>query len=198
MDFRTDSLRLTLERDVLEASEALLGWEIVRGNMRARIVETEAYRHDDPACHAFERTQMLNMALFARSGLAYIYFVYGNHWMLNVVAHEEGNAAAVLIRAAQPLAGIDEMFTRRPASKRPEDLLSGPGKLAAAFGIGREHNMTDLLDPASELHLEPGNPVVNIIDGPRVGIALGKADDYPWRFVDADSLRWVSKPVPRR
>jgi DNA-3-methyladenine glycosylase len=193
-----DSLRLILERDVLEASEALLGWEIVRGNLRARIVETEAYRHDDPACHAFGKREMKNMALFAPPGLAYVYFAYGNHWMLNVVAHQEGDAAAVLIRAAQPLAGMEEMFTRRIASRRIEDLLSGPGKLASAFGIGKEHNMVDLLNPSSDLHLEPGTEPTNIIDAPRVGIAFGKAHDYQWRFCDADSLRWVSKPVPRR
>lgn len=190
-------LREVLRTDVLEASKALLGWTVVRGRMRASIVETEAYRHDDPACHAFGKTKMKNMALFGPPGLAYIYFTYGNHWMLNVAAHEEGDAAAVLIRAAQPLAGQEEMLQRRPKAKREEDLLSGPGKLAAAFGITGALNDIDLLDPSSELHLEPTTEEVNVIVGERIGIAIGKAHDYPWRFMDADRMRWVSKPHPR-
>jgi DNA-3-methyladenine glycosylase len=197
MDSRTDHLRATLERDVLEASKALLGWELVRGNLRARIVETEAYRHDDPACHAFGRSQMKNMALFANPGQAYVYFTYGNHWMLNVVAHRKGDAAAVLIRAAEPLSGLEDMYLRRPNATKPEDLLSGPGKLAAAFEIGKAQNLMDLLDPASELHLQPGTPPSRVIAGPRIGIAVGKAHDYLWRYVDGDALRWVSRPVPR-
>ena len=187
-------LRDLLRQDVLEAAPALLGWTLVRGNLRARIVEVEAYRHDDPACHAFGKKKMKNMALWAGPGLAYVYFTYGNHWMLNLVAHEEGDAAAVLIRAAQPLTGLDEMYTRRPKARRAEDLLSGPGKLAAAFGVTSSENMIYLLDPATETHLEPGEPVHRVVTGPRIGIAIGKAHELPWRFMDGDSLNWVSKP----
>ena len=192
-----EALRRALERDVNDASQALLGWDLVRGNLRARIVETEAYRQDDPACHAFGKAKMKNMALWARPGLAYIYFTYGNHWMLNVVAHPEGDAAAVLVRAAQPISGQEEMFERRPKAARQEDLLSGPGKLAAAFDITSADNMLDLLDPASELHLEPGDPPARIVTGTRIGIAVGKAHEYPWRYLDGDALRWVSRPLPR-
>jgi DNA-3-methyladenine glycosylase len=192
-----EDLKAALKRDVVEASAALLGWELVRGNLRARIVETEAYRHDDPACHAFGKTKMKNMAIFGRPGLAYIYLAYGNHWMLNVVAHPEGDAAAVLIRAARPISGQDEMFEHRPKALREEDLISGPGKLAAAFGIDRRDNLVDLLDPASDLHLEPGQPAKKVVTGPRIGIALGKAHELPWRFMEANELRWVSKPWPR-
>jgi len=137
---------------------------------------------------------MKNMALYARPGVAYVYFAYGNHWMLNVVAHPEGEASALLIRAARPLSGQAEMFARRPKARREEDLLSGPGKLCAAFGITSEQNMTDLLDPSSELRLELGLPVASVLVGRRVGIAVGKAHDYPWRFVDGESLAWVSRP----
>lgn len=193
-----NELRRILEKDVLLASQAILGWELVRGNLRARIVEVEAYRHDDPACHAFGKTKMKNMALYAKPGLAYVYFNYGNHWMLNVVAHEEGDAAAILIRAALPLSGQEEMFERRPKALREVDLLSGPGKLAAAFDVTSAQNMTDLLDPGSDLHLEPGQPPAKVITGPRVGIAIGKAHDYPWRFIDADALEWTSRPRPGR
>jgi DNA-3-methyladenine glycosylase len=191
-------LRTTLEHDVVEASRAILGWDLVRGNLRARIVETEAYRHDDPACHAFGKKKMKNMALFARPGMAYIYLAYGNHWMLNVVAHPEGDAAAVLIRAARPLSGLDEMFDRRPKAVREVDLLSGPGKLAAAFGITGVENMVDLLDPTSELHIEPGEPPKEIIVGPRIGIAVGKAHELPWRFMDEGEMQWISKPKPEK
>lgn len=192
-----EELRHLLERDVVAAAPALLGWDLVLGSMRARIVETEAYRHDDPACHAYGKTKMKNMALYAEPGRAYVYFAYGSHWMLNVVCHAQGDAAAVLIRAAKPIAGQSEMRERRPKAKREEDLLSGPGKLAAAFGITSEHNMLDLLDPKSVLHLEPGSEVAEVISGPRIGIAEGKAHDYPWRFIDRQELRWASKPWPK-
>lgn len=192
-----NDLRALLQQDVLAAAPAVLGWELVRGNLRARIVEVEAYRNDDPACHAFGKARMKNMALYAAPGLAYIYLAYGNHWMLNLVAHPEGDAAAILIRAAQPVSGQEEMSERRLKAKRPEDLLSGPGKLAAAFDINASQNMVDLLDPASDLHIEPGEPPKTVITGPRIGIAIGKAHDYPWRFMDADKLRWVSKPWPK-
>ncbi|HWA83540.1 MAG TPA: DNA-3-methyladenine glycosylase [Fimbriimonadaceae bacterium] len=193
---RRSDLREILEQDVLLATPALLGWDLVRGDLRARIVEVEAYRHDDPACHAFGKTKMKNMALYADPGRAYVYFNYGNHWMLNVVAHPEGDAAAVLIRAARPLSGLETMFERRPKARKAQDLLSGPGKLAAAFGVTGADNMVDLLDPRSELRLEPGEVPAAILAGPRVGIALGKAHDYPWRFVDAGALEWASKPRP--
>lgn len=191
-------IRDLLRRDVLAAAPALLGWTVVRGDLRARIVEAEAYRwRDDPACHAFGRTKMKNMALWGPPGFSYVYFTYGNHWMLNVVAHEEGDAAAVLIRAAEPLAGLEAMRARRPKARRDEDLLSGPGKLAAAFGIDGGLNLIDLLDPTSELHLEPGEPCSHVIAGPRIGISPGKGDEFPWRYVDGDRLRWVSRPLPR-
>ncbi len=186
-----------LSRDVIEGSRCLLGWDIVREGMRARIVETEAYRHDDPACHAYGKVKMKNMALYAEPGRAYIYLAYGNHWMLNVVAHPEGDAAAVLVRAAKPLTGQAEMFSRRPKAAREEDLLSGPGKLATAFGITGADNMAELFSADSELRLEHGGEVSEVLVGPRIGIAFGKAHDYPWRFIDGHSLRWASKPWPR-
>ncbi|MFI5386840.1 MAG: DNA-3-methyladenine glycosylase [Fimbriimonadales bacterium] len=190
-------LREVLRRDVLEAAPALLGWDLVREELRARIVEVEAYRSDDPACHAFGKSKMKNMGLYTGPGMVYVYFAYGNHWMLNVVAHPEGDAAAILIRAARPIAGLDEMRARRPRARRDEDLLSGPGKLAAAFEVTSAENITDLLDSTSELHLEPGATPGRVITGPRVGIAIGKNHDLPWRFMDAEQLTWVSKPRPK-
>lgn len=190
-----------LDSDILAAAPALLGWRLVRGDLQARIVEVEAYRSDEPASHSYGKTKMKNMAMFGPSGNAYIYFNYGVHWMLNLVAHEEGNAAAILIRAAQPIAGLDTFRERRPKAKRDEDLLSGPGKLAAAFNIDPRDNGLPLLecseDPDKLYLLPPDEPVDRVITGPRVGIAIGKAHDLPWRFIDADRMKWASRPWPK-
>jgi DNA-3-methyladenine glycosylase len=185
-----------LAEDVVEGSKALLGATLVRGNMRGRIVETEAYRHDDPACHAFGKRAMKNMALWGQPGNSYVYFTYGNHWMLNVVAHREGEAAAVLIRAAEPLEGISDMQINR-GLEDVRNLLSGPGKLARSFNVTSKDNDLPLFDCASPLFIEPAlRPLDNIIEGPRIGIAEGKWHEVPWRFVDGERLQWVSKPLP--
>ena len=181
-----------LNHDVVEASRLLLGCHLIRGNLRARIVETEAYRADEPACHAFRGQTERNAIMFGEPGRAYIYFSYGCHWMLNIVAHGPNDAAAILVRAAQPLQGLDEMRTRRPKAKREQDLLSGPGKLCAAFGIDRSDNGLDLLNPKSDLHLELGQAPKSILKGERIGIS--QAQDLLWRFADAEALPYVSKP----
>ncbi len=191
-----DRLLAILEGDVVEASKALLGATLVRGALRARVVETEAYRHDDPACHAFGKKAMKNMALWSRPGNSYVYFTYGNHWMFNVVAHAENDAAAVLIRAAEPLEGIGAMQVNRGVED-VKNLLSGPGKLAKAFGITSADNDLPLFDGSKEIHILPAEKaVVNIVEGPRIGISEGKWHEVPWRFVDGDRLEWVSKPLP--
>lgn len=184
------------------------------------IVEVEAYRgRDDPGCHAFYGRTPRTEVMFGRPGLAYVYFTYGVHWMLNVVAHEDGDAAAVLIRAAVPLAGLDEMRSLRrfrrsepppyprnedeegvgggAKAPKPEGLLSGPGKIAQAFEIDRRDYGLDLLDPSSELRLEPGHQIVDVVAGPRVGLAVGKGEELPWRFASREHLRWVSTPRNR-
>lgn len=186
-----------LATDVLRAAPAMLGAYLVRGNLRCRIVETEAYRTpDDPACHAYRSRTRRNDAMFGPPGHAYVYFTYGNHFMLNVVAHADGIAAAVLVRAAEPLEGLPEMHRRRQKSD-PRALLSGPGKLCQAFGITAEDNRTPLFDPASSLRLEPPDeflPARYILTGPRIGISQGT--DLPWRFLDATRLEWASRPLP--
>ncbi len=184
-----------LDRDVLSACEAILGWHLVRGACRARIVEVEAYRSDDPGSHAFRGMTKRNEVMFGVPGRAYVYFNYGVHWMLNVTAHAEGDAAAILVRAAEPLEGIDVMFARRPRARTHQDLLSGPGKLAAAFAITGSDNGCDLLNEESELRLDPGGPVASILSGVRIGLAEGKGEDLPWRFADAKSQQWISKPI---
>ena len=184
-----------LEKDVLRGAKALLGAHLVRGNLRARIVETEAYRADDPGCHAFRGRTARNDVMFGPSGFAYVYFNYGVHWMLNVTAHSHGDPAAVLVRAAEPLEGLEGMFARRPRARRPEDLLSGPGKLAAAFDITNRDYGINLFDPSSNLRIEAGSRPKKIISGVRVGLAEGKGEDLPWRFVDGAALQWLSKPI---
>ena len=170
---------------------------LVRGERRARIVEVEAYRaEDDAASHAHRSRTPRNEVMFGTPGRAYVYFNYGVHWMLNVTAHPEHRAAAILIRAGEPLEGLEEMGALRPRAKTPHELLSGPGKLASAFGITGADNGIDLFSGESDLRLEPGERVADIVQGPRIGIKV--AQDLPWRFADADALEWVSKPVPPR
>lgn len=192
-----ESLRRQLELDVLDAAPRLLGCILRLGELTARIVEVEAYRTpDDAGCHAHRGKTPRNASMFGPPGSAYVYFTYGNHWMLNVVAHQDGVAAAVLIRAAEPLTGIEVFRERRPKARRDEDLLSGPGKLTAAFGIDRQFDGVDLLSDGA-LRLETGSPPRKIFVGTRIGLAKGKGDDLPWRFVDGDALRWVSRDVTR-
>jgi len=195
-----DDLIQILTRDVLQAAPALLGWRLRRGDLEARIVEVEAYRGvDDPAAHSYGKTKMKNMAMYGPPGNAYVYLNYGCHWMLNVVAHGEGDASAILIRAAEPVSGIDTMRERRSRAKRDEDLLSGPGKLAAAFKVGPHDNGLSLFHPMDpEVHLEllpPDSPVGKVLKGTRIGIATGKAHELLWRFADGERLRWVSRPL---
>lgn len=185
-----------LLHDVVEASRLLLGWDIVTADARVRIVETEAYRTpDDPACHAHMGKTKRNEVLFDRPGLAYVYFTYGNHWMLNVSAHEEGIAAAILIRAARPIEGVEVMRPRRPKAHRDEDLLSGPGKLCQALGITGSFNRSDYFSADSPVRLVPGEPPGRIGTGVRIGIAKGKGDELPWRFLSLDDLAWVSRKI---
>ena len=193
-----DTMREALLQDVLVAAPMLLGAQLVSGNLRSEIIEVEAYSTPDvPGCHAHRGATPRNQQMFEAPGTAYVYFTYGNHWMLNVVAHPMGRAGAVLIRAAKPVTGQADMKTRRPKAMKDGDLLSGPGKLCAAYGIHKAHNGLDLLDPRSPLHLLPGRKVSDIITGTRIGLSPGKGDDLPWRFLSADSIAWASRPLPR-
>lgn len=189
----TEELLALLAKDVVEAAPALLGATLVRGAMRARIVEVEAYRSDDPACHAYNGRTPRTEIMFGPPGFAYVYFNYGVHWMLNVVCHEVGDPAAILIRAAKPLAGLEQMRLNRDVT-RDRDLLSGPGKLAKTFGITGADNGLDLLGHGDLLIVPAEAQVENVVAGPRVGIAVGKWHDVPWRFVDGDAREWMSRP----
>ncbi len=126
--------------------------------LAARIVEVEAYcGADDAGSHAFRGRTQRNATMFGPAGHLYVYFTYGMHWCANVVAGEPGVAAAVLLRAAAPLEGLETMRERRPAARRDRDLCSGPAKLCQAFGITGAHDGVDLLH-GEVLLLDDGTP----------------------------------------
>jgi DNA-3-methyladenine glycosylase len=161
------------------------------GIASGRIVETEAYIGEhDLACHAAAGRTRRTEPLYGPPGIAYVYFIYGVHWCVNAVTRGEGEPSAVLIRALEPVRGIDLMRTRRPAARRDVDLTNGPGKLCAALGIGPSHNALPLDRPP--LLIRPGDAVKDrdVVVTPRIGIS--QAADWPLRWVIADNP-WVSK-----
>jgi DNA-3-methyladenine glycosylase len=170
-------------RDSVVVARALLGHLLVHetpgGRLVGRIVEAEAYRGPlDPASHAYRRTPR-SAIMFGPPGFAYVYFSYGVHWCLNVVTEPDGRAGAVLLRALEPLDGVDLMRRRRGPSVRPERLATGPGSLTRAMAIGSEHNGSDLTAPPLYL-ANGGRRRGEISAGPRIGISA--AVDRPWRF----------------
>jgi DNA-3-methyladenine glycosylase len=184
-----------LELPVVEAARALVGCTIAHDGCSGVIVETEAYHEREPACHAFVGLTARTRPLFAAAGIAYVYRSYGIHALLNVVVEPQGVGAAVLIRALEPLSGLDAMYVRRGRANAT-DLCSGPGKLTQALGVGLELNETSLLDGPIRLGPPPPDrPKVAIVSGPRIGIT--KAVELPWRFCVAGS-RHVSRPWPSR
>jgi DNA-3-methyladenine glycosylase len=179
-------------RSVHLIARELIGCRLFFEGCGGTIVETESYERDDPACHAYVGLTKRTETLFGPPGRAYVYLSYGIHSLLNAVAESEGDAAAVLIRALEPTAGLEAMRSRR--GDRPEaELCSGPGKLTDALGIGLGENGADLgADPFLLLGREPGWSG-RVLTGPRVGIT--KAVERPWRFSLAGS-RFVSRPRP--
>lgn len=176
-------------RDATAVAPQLVGMVLCRSaeGLSARIVEVEAYRQDDPACHAYRRRTERNAPLWGPPGHAYVYRSYGVHWCVNVATGTDGVAQGCLIRAAQPLAGHDLMRTRRGGVDDVE-LLRGPAKLCAAFGITGALSGRDLCGDAPVALLDDGTRP-EITAGPRVGVS--QAADWPWRFF-VDGSRWVS------
>jgi DNA-3-methyladenine glycosylase len=180
-------------RSVHAVARDLVGCVVRHGETAGRIAETESYHMDEPACHAFAGVTERTRTLFGPPGHAYVYFSYGIHSLLNAVAEEEGVGAAVLIRALEPVEGLELMRERRRVA-RDEDLCNGPGKLTQALGIGLALNGTSLSHgPIEILRRDPREREPRIVVGERVGIT--KAAELPWRFCDADS-RHVSRPWP--
>lgn len=157
----------------------------------SRIVETEAYvGPHDPASHAWERRGRTarNQTMFGPPGTAYVYRSYGIHWCLNVVTDRTGYPGAVLIRAVEPLEGLEVMRERRGGRER--DLTRGPGRLTQALGITGDQDGHPLDRPPLTLH-PATRPAQDVLTGPRIGIS--RATDWPLRFGEAGS-RWLSRP----
>lgn len=169
----------------------LLGCVLSHGTPEGRasgvIVETEAYRPEDPACHAYKGLTMRNRNIFGRPGIGYVYLSYGTHRLLNVVCEEEGVGSAVLIRALRPVEGAELMERRRG---RPKDLCNGPGRLTQALGVDLTHDGQDITSGA--LVISTGEePEEEIVATTRIGITRGV--DLPWRYL-AYGDRNVSVP----
>jgi len=177
-------------RSVHEVARDLIGCTVRHGETAGRIVETESYHMEEPACHAYVGLTERTRTLFGAPGHAYVYFSYGVHSLLNAVCEPKGVGAAVLIRALEPVDGLDTMRRRRGV-ERDRDLCSGPGKLTQALEIGLSLNGSSLLDGPIGVLERDAEP--RIATGERIGIT--KAAELPWRFCDADSPH-VSRPWP--
>jgi DNA-3-methyladenine glycosylase len=185
--------RAELQGDPVTTAQWLLNKVLSRGDRAGRIVEVEAYHGaDDAASHAYRGRTPRTAVMFGPPGYLYVYFTYGMHWCANVVCGPEGEAAAVLIRALEPLTGVEEMWKARPAARLERDLCNGPAKLCQALGITGADSGADLLtrprrsDPAA-----PGAGLVRLRDdgtppprrpgrGTRIGIRV--ATEKRWRF----------------
>jgi DNA-3-methyladenine glycosylase len=189
---------------VVEVARDLVGCVLAHGRTAGVIVETEAYHQSEPACHAHVGVTGRTHVLFREPGTVYVYRSYGIHALVNVVCEPEGVGAAVLIRALEPIAGLDAMRERRglqglpraarSSPLRSDELCSGPGKLTQALGIGLELNGTDLFaGPLAITGPPPGWEDTDVVSGTRIGIS--KAAELEWRFCAVGS-RSVSRPRP--
>jgi DNA-3-methyladenine glycosylase len=170
------------------AAREMIGWTLTVNGVGGRIVETEAYHHEDPASHSFSGPTPRNAVMFGPPGVLYVYRSYGIHWCLNLVCGD-GPGSAVLLRALEPTVGLSVMSERR-GTNDPRLLCSGPGRLGQALAVTREQNGLRLDEPPFELI--PGD-AVEVVVGPRIGIT--KAIDVPWRFGERGS-RFLSRPFP--
>ena len=187
--------RTELPRDTVLLARYLLGKIVVHdsdcGRLAGRIVETEAYPIGDPACHAVRGRTARNASLFLTRGHAYVYFVYGTWFMLNVASEAEGEGAGVLLRGLEPLAGIEDMQVLRGVT-RLRDLARGPGRLAQALAIEHRHDGLDLC-AEGPLWLAAGPRPLGAI-GSSVRIGISRAVAQPWRFFERDNPH-VSGPA---
>jgi DNA-3-methyladenine glycosylase len=177
-------------RHPAEVAPDLIGWTVTVEGVGGRIVEVEAYHHEDPASHSYSGPTPRNAVMFGPQAHLYVYLSYGIHWCMNFVCWTGEPGGAVLIRALEPTDGIAQMTERR-GTNDVRALCSGPGKLCQALGVTRAHNGLSLEAPPFEL--APG-PAKGVVVGPRIGIT--KAAEVPWRFGEAGS-RYLSRPFPK-
>jgi DNA-3-methyladenine glycosylase len=181
MDFGPILPRGFYARPTAEVARDLLGKVLVHGPAAGIIVETEAYLGgDDLAAHSARGLTDRTRVIFGPPGHAYVYFIYGMYECLNLVAEPDGRPGCVLIRALEPAAGLDLMWRRRPAARKPEDLASGPGKLTLAMAITRARNGADVTRGSLVVRQPAGRRAIEIQVGPRVGIT--RCADWPLRF----------------
>lgn len=171
-----------------QVAAELIGTIVLIDGIGGRIVETEAYDREDPASHSFAGPTDRNRAMFGPPGRAYVYRSYGIHWCLNFVCRENGHGAGVLLRAIEPLHGLEVMQARR-GSTDVRLLCAGPGRLTQALGVTRAFDGMAL--DAPPFLLLPRDGPAAVICGPRVGIS--RAIDKPWRFGLAGSA-FLSRP----
>jgi DNA-3-methyladenine glycosylase len=179
-------------RDAVSVARDLIGCifvhDDIEGRTAVRIVEDEAYRGAlDPGSHGYRGVTQRTEVMYGPPGRLYVYFTYGMHWCANVVCARRGECEAVLLRAGEPVEGLDLMRAHRPAISRDVDLAAGPARLTQAMGIGKRHNGATLLrggtffiatDEKSDAYRAG-----EIAQTVRVGLGAGKGQEIPWRFV---------------
>ncbi len=179
-------------RDAISVARDLIGCILVHdsreGRAAVRLVEVEAYRGEvDPGSHGYRGITPRTEVMYGPPGRLYVYFTYGMHWCANVVCARKGECEAVLLRAAEPIEGLELMRTRRPKITNHKQLAAGPARLAQSMGIGRQHNGATLLRGgdlfvASDARTDAYR-AGEVAQTVRVGLASGKGDEIPWRFV---------------
>ena len=187
--------RAFYRRDPRDVAPELLGKLLVRDGLAARIVEVEAYcGAEDAGSHAFRGMTRRNATMFGPPGHLYVYFTYGMHWCANAVCGHEGEGVAVLLRAAEPVAGLEVMRARRAKARRDRDVLSGPARLCQAFALTGAEDGADLVTADHGVALvddgtpPPEAPAVST----RIGLTVGT--EHPWRWCTPGSLH-LSKPA---
>ena len=171
------------ERDGRDVAPELLGKVLVGHGAAGRIVEVEAYAGaDDPGSHGYRGPTTRTTVMFGPAGHLYVYFTYGMHWCANAVCGPEGVCSAVLLRALEPVSGIEQMWARRPKARRERDLASGPAKLTQALGIDGDADGTDLVAGSGEVTIvDDGNPPpASPGNSRRIGLTRGA--EHPWRW----------------
>ncbi|MEA2497941.1 MAG: DNA-3-methyladenine glycosylase [Actinomycetota bacterium] len=178
-------------RDALTVARELIGCVFVHehpeGRTAVRLVETEAYRGPlDPGSHGHRGVTPRTEVMYGPPGRLYVYFTYGMHWCANIVCGPDGDCEAVLLRAGEPVEGIEEMRVRRPAATKDRLLASGPARLTQAMGIGPQHNGASLLRGGEFWCAEDdATPVLRdaAVQTLRIGLSKGRGEDIPWRYV---------------